>query len=30
MGTHPIFESDVDCLTDEKLRNGSKEGERGT
>merc|ERR1711970_1465065 len=30
MGTHPIFESDFDCLTDVKLRNdGSEERERG-
>merc|ERR1712227_90850 len=24
MGTHPIFESDFDCLTDEKMSNSSK------
>merc|ERR1712131_543656 len=24
MGTHPIFESDFDCLTDERCRNSSK------
>jgi len=27
MGTHPIFESDFDCLT-EKVGNGKKEKEK--
>merc|ERR1711892_496483 len=27
MGTHPIFESDFDCLTDEDMSEGSSEGE---
>jgi len=25
MGTHPIFESDFDCLTEKKLKNTKKE-----
>jgi len=24
MGTHPIFESDFDCLTEKKRKNGMK------
>jgi len=27
MGTHPIFESDFDCLTDSEHGEGSIEGE---
>jgi len=26
MGTHPIFESDFDCLTEKTIHNGASEG----
>jgi len=29
MGTHPIFESDFDCLTEKNIKNGRRRRNRG-